>query len=195
MAEIIPIREETVALVYASRQENPTIDESMLKSYSKEYFRSRDEFEREELKQKLVPTLKSEISTYKMLERTQIKIGTRLKEYDFEKNIFPTALSSSSIVEFSDYIIVIDNIEKFINIPIPTAEAKKISSAKRSNQGRIVLEIVGTLISTEEKLIKGKEAAYRPRTYEGTLKKVLTISATEVAVRFRNGTQIAKLKI
>jgi len=194
-SEVIQITKETVPLVYASKQEQYKIDDELLKAYSKKYFRARNEFDRHEIKQNLLPIVEKKIGVYKISSMFLIKMGTKVKEYNFSTGVFPLNLSNSTIIEIDDYVVIIQNIESMLELRVPFEQAKELSSSITMNNRKVILEVEGSLVAAEEKLIKGREADLMPRSYKGRLRKVITIKAKNVVVKFRNGDKFMRLKI
>ncbi len=182
-AEPIRVTDENIPFLYESRAEIQTSEEKLARIISVDYRRARDEFSKMELLQKIKPVISKKLSESKEIEEIKLLIGSRLKEYDFDKSAFPTGFGSGTYIPFKNgYAVNFENAEIIEFIKIPVSEAKNLSSMLRKTR-KVGFEVKGKIISVKEEMVNY------------STKKLVTVEIQSVVVKTKKGKIIYEAKL
>ncbi len=174
------LNDETVAWIYESRADIKTPDHKLAGIISTDYANARDEFTRHDLMQQIKPVLDKRIGTAQAIDTVQIKVRTRLEEYDFEKAAFPTGFSKETFIPLGDrygYSVVFDNGEFLAMLPVELDSARSLSDSLRNNR-TANLTITGNIVGVKEDRLR-----YQKR-------KIVIVKATSMDVNLHNGEKV-----
>lgn len=174
---------ENIAFIYESRADLPTSNESLAKIVSIEYKNARDEFTQYELMEKIKPVLKTKLSEAKANNSYFLNVGSKLGEYDFKNNTFPTGFSEGTYIPFENgYVLSFNNIKDIENIKIPFATAKGLS--KKLQKSRKITAII---------YVKPSKALEEKVNWNHS--KVLKADITSITVLADDGDEIISINL
>lgn len=146
----VRLSNDNIPYMYESRAAIAAPDHKMAELISVEYRRAKDEFTRHDLFKQIKPVLEDKLREGKNTKTVTLRIGTEIGEYDFEKTSFPTGLTETTFVPFSNgYAATFINGNKFANMFVPVDRARGFAPLlRKSRQG--VMVIVADVVGTEE---------------------------------------------
>ncbi len=165
-----PLNSLTIIPLYESVAHAPTsADKLAVDVFSLEYTNLRNEFERKKFFEEFVPVVKSTIDNVDKGFEYKISATTKLGSYNFEKEWYPTGLSSGAVIRISDsnYVIKIANLGRGVNVAMNKEIAPTLLRQLPKSR-RLSVEIYG-------KIKFGKVMAYsyedygRPKPYAATM--------------------------
>ena len=177
-AEPERINDENAPFLYEINAEIPTPQETLAGFISQDYKNASDEFTARELFEKIKPVIEKRISEAKSINDWMILSRSRLPEYDFNKNGFPSDLSSETFVPFdNNYAVMFTNTADFQIIPVPIEEAKSFSGTLKQSRN-VTMEVVGRPVRSIEKRLNYRDL------------KVIMLEIEKLTFKFENGTII-----
>lgn len=182
-ADSVRVTDVNIPFFYESRAEIPTTEHNLAELLSVDYRKAKDEFTRMELFQKIKPVIDKKLEEFGATEAIIVLVGSRLKEYDFEKGAFPTDFSSNTYIPFDNgYAVNFNNARVLEYLEIPLNEAKKLATMLQKTR-KVTFEITTIIESASEQRVD-----YRTN-------KLLTTRISAVDVKAKDGSVIHRITI
>ncbi len=151
-AEVLRITDENIPFLYEARIKTRVPDDTLAKYISSDYENAKDEFTRRDLFQQIKPVIEERIREAKQTTEVHLRISATLGTYDFERESFPTGLTSPLTIEFENrYSVILENLEGMDLIEMPLIEAKKLSQSLRKSR-TAVFDVYGVIVGTKMEL-------------------------------------------
>ena len=159
--KVVTLSHDTVVWAYEARAELPSTDKKLAEYVSSDYSNAEDEFERQELLEKIKPIIKKRIQEASKQEVYTIVLDKYLNEYDFQQKGFPTEVGEGSFVTHGNvYATLFANPEGLDFIRVNKEDAKKLMKSLTNRKYKV--EITGTIDAVKEMALNG----YRYKTIQ-----------------------------
>jgi len=183
--EPVRLNDENIAFAYEVKAEIPAPKEELAKIISVDYRNAPDEFSGRELFLKIEPVIEKRIAEAAGIPEWFVLIGSRLNEYDFDRQGFNTGFDDTTFIPFTRngvqrYAVMFKNVADFKFLPVPIEKAKSLSDAlKRSRKCDIQVE--GRIVGAKE------------QTLNYSVYKVVELEITRLTIKLENGTLVGTM--
>ena len=178
-----PVRIDDVSIPFlyesgVSPEERFMDDELFAGLLSETFKRSRDEFERHDLMQKIKPVVDKRMAEAAAAKEVKLVVGSRLGDYDFEEEAFTTGLRATSFMEYElGFAVMFENGGELAFLPVTKESARSLGGELQRDRG-VTITLVGEIAGREH------------RKLNGIYKRVLYVSVNRMEVVLRSGREV-----
>ena len=151
------INGQNAPIIYELKADVATPMDRIARNISSDYRSLRDEFSKDSFLTQLAPAIESRIKDARSKDGFSVTVSSNLKEYDFNREAFPTGMDSRTFISISgttdNYAVMFTNGDSLGYVHAPVEEARRQAAALASSH-KCIITYSGTLEKSGEQRLQ-----------------------------------------